>query len=260
MSYTKAARRLAQASVIAAALGVAAAAPAAATPAPGHGAPGTDAGGSAYGLTATGPVPVPTLPAVQSPGGEVRKSLLRENHTKMLDAGALNVKAARDRAHAQVADLRVPDAGLLAQAVTARCQAGRGSARLAGAMIGGRPLAVDPPPNTVVPVDVPKLGRVALTLNKQWREADGRLTVTAIALDLPVAGRPESLRVASATCGRPSKRHCGCHGHHDGPKTPESTPPADPKPAGPAKPVKGKPVAGTAPRPVPVKGDLPVTG
>lgn len=218
MRHTHAVKRFATAGLMAAGLAAAAA------PAPAFAAaPGSE--GSAYGLTVTGPLAVPPVPAVSSSTGTVRKSVLRENRTKLVKASALDVDASASRARSAVAHLSVPSAKLLADAVTAKCAAGQGGARLAGASIAGKRLDSTPPPNTTVPVDVDGLGRTALVLNKQQRMADGRLAVTGMELSLP--GKKGAIRVASATCG---------------------------KAAGPAH------GPSEAPAPKPVRHDLPVTG
>lgn len=215
MRHSHAVRRLAAAGLLAGGL-VAAGTPAlAATPA---------GEGSAYGLAVTGPLAVPPVPAVSSSTGEVSKRLLRENHTKLAKADALDVSASAARARSSVARLAVPAAKLGANAVSAKCVGGQGSARLANAVLAGKRLDASPPPNTTIPVDVDGLGRTSLTLNKQQRTADGRLNVTAMELMLP--GGKGALRVASATCGRGAA------------------------PRGPAE----------APAPTPVEHDLPVTG
>ncbi|TDC54484.1 hypothetical protein E1281_16010 [Actinomadura sp. KC345] len=183
--------------------------------------------GSAYGLTASGPVTVPPVPAVSSTTETVRRSLVREDRTKLVKASALDVSASAARARSSVADLSVPAAKLMAGAVTATCDGGRGSANLARAVIAGKRLDASPPPNTTVPVDIEGVGRASLILNKQERMADGRLAVTAMELNLPLPGKPATVRAASATCGK---------GH------------------GPAKPPSD------APAPTPVEHDLPVTG
>ncbi|WP_030175488.1 choice-of-anchor P family protein [Spirillospora albida] len=213
--------RLAAASLLAAAGGGLAlgAAPAAADGGP---------GASAYGLTATGPAAVPPAPAVSSSSGTVGKRLLRTPRTKLLSASALDVRAAANRSRSRAAGVSVPMARLTAAAVSAACTNGTGSARLAGAVVGGRRLASAPPPNTTVPADIEGLGRVALVLNRQQRLPDGRLSVTAVELTLPV--KNTQVRIASATCGR------GPAGGHEG--------------GGGAE----------APAPTPVRRDLPVTG
>src|SRR5690606_25945956 len=196
MRHTHAAKRIATAGLLAAGLatGLTATTPALAAPAQG-------AEGSAYGLKVDGPVSVPPVPAVSSTTGTVRRNLLRENHTKLIDASALNVSAAPARARSTVAKAAVPAAELLAEAVTAKCRDGQGSAHLARAVIAGKRLDASPPPNTTIPVDVEGLGRTSLTLNKQQRMADGRLAVTAMELRLPLPGKPATVRIASATCG-----------------------------------------------------------
>ncbi|WP_067451632.1 choice-of-anchor P family protein [Actinomadura macra] len=157
--------------------------------------------GSAYGLTASGLIPVAPVPAVASTSGEVSKSLLREDHTKLVKASALAVRAKAGHARSSVARLSVPAAQLLASAVTATCDGGRGRAHLANATIAGRRLSVAPPPNTTVPVDLDGVGRASLVLNKQQRLQDGRLAVTAMELSLPLKGAT-TIRIASATCGQ----------------------------------------------------------
>ncbi|MFC9976833.1 choice-of-anchor P family protein [Spirillospora sp. NPDC127200] len=253
MCCRKATRRLAQVSVVATAAGLLAAAPAAAETG-GDAARATASvarsggpGASAFGLDAAGPVRVPPVPAVSSDAGEVARSLVREDRTKLVKAAALEVKAQRDRARSQVADLRVPSAGLRAEAVTAKCLAGRGSASIADAVVAGKPLAVAPPPNTTVPVDLPELGRASVVMNKQRRLPDGRLNVTALEVVLPLGqGKTESIRVASATCGRAG-------GRPEEPKGPHG-------PQGPRGPQKPAQQHAEAPAPTPVKGDLAVTG
>lgn len=180
--------------------------------------------GSAYGLAVTGPLAVPPVPAVSSTTGTVSKRLLRENHTKLARASALDVSASAARADSSVTRLAVPTAKLAADAVSAKCRNGQGTANLANAVLAGKRLDSTPPPNTTIPVDVDGLGRTSLTLNKQQRTADGRLAVTGMELMLP--GDKGALRVASATCGQGA---------------PVRTP-------------------SEAPAPSPVKHDLPVTG
>ncbi|WP_019632083.1 choice-of-anchor P family protein [Actinomadura atramentaria] len=227
MSSFKAARRAVQIGLVAAAFGATATAPAlAAAPAP---APAPAPGSSAFGLTATGPVALPPLPVAQSLSDTVSRSLLREN-LKVVDAGVLNVKAAKGYAHSDVATLKVPTAGLFAQAVSATCRDGRGVSHVANAVVAGKHLDVSPPPNTTVPFHVDGLGDGSVVINKQERLGDGRLRVTALAVRVPLGGgKAQTILVSSATCGKL-----------------------------PAKPVT--PPHSAAPKPHPVRGDLPVTG
>ncbi|MBE1531947.1 choice-of-anchor P family protein [Actinomadura algeriensis] len=216
-------RRIATAGLLATGL-AAALAPALAPPAlaePGSGG----AAGSAYGLTLSGPLDIAPIPAVSSGSEQVEKALLREKSTKLVRAEVLDVKAAASRARSKVARLSVPSADLLASAVAAKCDDGRGSAHLLNARIAGREIDASPAPNTRIPVKIEGVGDATLTLNKQRRMPDGRTNVTAMELTLPLT-EPTTLRVASATCGK---------------KAPGKKRPA-------------------APAPTPVKRDLPVTG
>jgi hypothetical protein len=224
MRYSHAVRGIVAAGLVTTGL-VTAPAPALAAAVPQGAVPQSE--GSAYGLTASGPVSVPPVPAVSSTTETVRKSLLREESTDLVKASALDVSASAARARSTVAKAAVPAADLMADAVTAKCHGGQGGAHLARAVIAGKRLDASPPPNTTIPVDVEGLGRTSLTLNKQERMADGRLAVTAMELRLPLPGKPATVRIASATCGKPS---------------------------GPAE----KP--SDAPAPTPVEHDLPVTG
>ncbi|QFG23510.1 choice-of-anchor P family protein [Actinomadura sp. WMMB 499] len=214
-------RRLTTAGLLAAGLG-AALAPALTAP-----ALADQGSGSAYGLTLAGPLDIAPVPAVSSGGEQVEKSLLREKGNKFVQAEVLDVRASAARARSKVARLSVPSADLLASAVAAKCDGGRGSAHLADARVAGRRLDVTPPPNTRIPVKIEGVGDATLTLNKQRRMPDGRMNVTAMELTLPLT-EPTTLSVASATCGRPAK-------------TVEKKQPE-------------------APAPTPVRRDLPVTG
>lgn len=255
MRYRNVTRLLVKASTIAGAAGLLAALPATdATAAP-------KGEGSAYGLSVTGPVGVPPVPAVSSRSAEVRKSLLREDSTKLVKASALDVKATSARAGSTVAHLAVPMAKLGASAVAVKCDGGRGSTRLAHALLAGKGLNVAPPPNTTVPVRVNGVGKASLVLNKQRRTADGRLAVTGMVLNLPV-GKGASVQVAHATCGKHGTHQGGVvqsthsghnqqssHGHH-----------AHHGKSGNHGNAGGHGKPGEAPAPSPVRNDLPVTG
>ncbi|WP_242902634.1 choice-of-anchor P family protein [Actinomadura terrae] len=225
-------RRLTTAGLLAAGL-VATTNPALASPAEHPGRAGGE--GSAYGLTAIGAIPIAPVPAVSSRAGTARKSLVREEHTKIVQAYALDVAARAGHARSTVARLNVPPANLTAGAVTVTCDGGRGTTHLADALIAGRRLDVSPPPNTTIPVDVTGVGRTSLILNKQWRTRDGRLAVTGMELNVPlskVVGKNSTIRIASATCGQAAAPH-----QHPRPRP-----------------------AQEAPAPTPVKRDLPVAG
>ena len=241
---------------------------------------------AAYGVAASGPIRLPATPAVVSQGAEVRKSLARENR-KLFSAAALDTRATGRDAHATIKDLKVPDARFSADALTARCRGESGSSHLADARLQGKRLGARPRPNTVVPVQVPGVGTVKVTLNKQQRLRDGRLAVTAMEARVPLGDLgTETISTAAVTCGRAARKQ-GSPGAPGSPGSPGS--PAEPGgqggPAGPAAPGggnqgapggpgsgAGKPRGGSgpggapaerpakAPKPVPVKGDLPVTG
>ncbi|MFC5754560.1 choice-of-anchor P family protein, partial [Actinomadura rugatobispora] len=186
--------------------------------------------GAAYGVAATGPVRLPATPAVVSRGAEVRKSLAHENRTKLFSATAMDTRAASRHARSTVKDLKVPGAALSADAVSARCRGGRGSARLANTVIDGKKMGVRPRANSVVPVKIPGVGTAQVTLNKQQRLRDGRLAVTAVEAKVPMGRRgTETIRTGAVTCGRATHKH-------GGPTSPNS-PGAPAGPGTPAKPV-----------------------
>jgi hypothetical protein len=165
-------------------------------------------------------VAIPATPAVAATAD---KSLAELPANPLIDVKLLHVTARPDFARASVTDLRVAKAALTAHLITATCVNGAGISHLAGARLAGHALAVNAAPNSAITVPVQGLGTAAVTLNKQTRNADGSLTVTAIEVTLPVGpGRTQTLSVSSATCA-------------------------------------GAPT-GTAPKPTPVPSNLPVTG
>ncbi|GLW12894.1 hypothetical protein Misp01_80220 [Microtetraspora sp. NBRC 13810] len=159
--------------------------------------------GSAYGLSATGPVAIPPLPAVSSPNGAIaRRSLFQEPTNGLITASGLLVQANSANSRASAADVATLDKAITAEAVTARCSNGRGTANLTHANIGGRTIDAAPAPNTVIPVTIEKYGTASVTLNKQFRRADGRLSVTAMEVSVPLPnGKSQRVDVASVTCG-----------------------------------------------------------
>ncbi|MCP2337734.1 choice-of-anchor P family protein [Actinomadura rupiterrae] len=228
MRYGTVTARLARGVVLAAVGGLLTAGPAVAAPQDGKTGTG-DREGSAFGLALSGPIPLAPKPAVASASGTRRAALLDEQHTKVLKASALDVAASPAMSRASVAKLRVAAVKLAADLVRAHCSGGKGAAELVDAVIAGRRLPVSPAPNTTIPVDLPQLGQVALVLNKQERVPNGT-RVTAMELTAPLGKLgTEVVQVSSATCLPVVKAPSG----------------------------KG---AGTAPRPKPVRHDLPVTG
>jgi len=223
--------------------------------------------GSAFALSASGLLNVSAVPALDGSRGYQERSVADlTTPDGQLSAHALNVAVHETSARASVADLRIGlaqlpqlrdlDLGLLsASAVRAVCENGQGSATLARASLAGRPLEVTPPPNTTIPL----AGLGSIVLNKQTRNADGSLTVTA--LHVRVNG-VQDIDVASATCAKSAS-------DSETPEEPTTSPQPTTEPGkptdkpgdngdqgdkgdqnGPAK----------APRPKPVRGHHPVTG
>jgi hypothetical protein len=221
----------------AAALPLAAAVPAHAT---------DNAAGSAFGISATGPIAIPATPAVSFSGtNTVSRSVAELPPNPVLKARVLNASAGKGHARASVADLRIPKARLSASLVTAKCVQGKGSSHLAEVKLNGKVIKAGATPNAAVGVKLDGLGTVSAVLNKQVRDARGRLTVTAIELTLPLGpGKNETISIASATCG--AGKDTPAPGKPGEPQTPPSTPPSAPP--------------DEAPAPTPVPGDLPVTG
>ena len=181
---------------------------------------------------------MPTISAVKSTGRPADRSLAKLPPNKLVSASVLHTTAAGAKARAAVADLAVRKLHLSAHAVTAKCVHGHGKVDLVSARLGKKHLAVSPAPNSAVKADLGELGTATVTLNKQTRAADGSLTVTAIEARVPIAGKVETVRVSTATCGA---------GHHAAPS---------PSQPGPSQPAPGH----NAPAPTPVHHDLPVTG
>ncbi|MFI6325738.1 choice-of-anchor P family protein [Nonomuraea sp. NPDC050556] len=158
---------------------------------------------SAFGLAASGPVAIPALPSVTSAdGGTSRLNLVTHSTEKLVKASVLKVVAKEGRARSSAAGVDALDSAITADAVAARCSRGAGSTKVAGMTVGGTAIDLTPAANTTVPLRVAGLGTASVTLNKQVRHADGSLTVTGLALAIPLGGgRSESINLASVTCG-----------------------------------------------------------
>ncbi|MQA07275.1 MAG: hypothetical protein GEU98_01765 [Pseudonocardiaceae bacterium] len=195
---------------------------------------------TAYAIGASGLLDVAKTPYLDSSNGFQEKSLANlDVPENLLSTGVLNSSVDEGSASSSVADLKVSLAqildndmlGLTASLIKATCEEGEGSAALADAKIAGKDLDVSPPPNTGV--EVPGLGGVVL--NKQEKNEDGSLSVTALHIDL---GGQQTIDIANASCGM---------SEDDAPK-----PPGDGD--------DGGDDGGKAPRPTPVAGHHPVTG
>ena len=216
----------------------------------------TGGGDSAFGLSASGLVNIPPTPAVSSAARPHDKSLVELPANRLVRLKVLHVTTKKGHARASVVDLKVAKAALSAHLITARCDRGRGSSHLVKASLAGHRLAADAAPNSSVSVPVQGLGTVSVVLNKQVRNPDGGLTVTAIEVSLPLGpGRAQTIDISSATCSGGSVGTPGSPGSPSGPGSPGAPSPS---------PTPGSPGSSTppsqAPAPTPVPGNLPVTG
>jgi hypothetical protein len=202
-----------------------------------------DGFGRAYGISASGLVNIPSTPSVESSSATpARDSVLELPSNPLIEARVLGVDAVAGHARASVADVKLVKAALSAELITAECKNGKGVSRLVKLVVGGKQIDVTPKPNTSIAVNLNTGSLVQLTLNKQVRNSDGSLTVTAVELGVGL-GHGKSLQkvsISSATCKG---------GHDDEQPNPPGTPNPDPTTP-----------PGEAPAPTPVPGDLPVTG
>ncbi|GAA5073133.1 hypothetical protein HNP84_009262 [Thermocatellispora tengchongensis] len=161
--------------------------------------------GTAYGLSAEGPVRIQPIPAAVSRDGKtVHRSVLRPKNP-LVSASAMEVTTNGRNSQASAADVSTLQRQVAANAVSARCENGRGVSNLAGAVIGGRDIDANPAPNTTIPVTIERVGTASVTLNKQVRQADGRLAVTGLSIDMPMSnGKRQTIDVASVVCGTPT--------------------------------------------------------
>lgn len=202
--------------------------------------------GSAFGIAASGLVNVPPTPAVSSAARPHDKSLVQLPANPLVLLKVLHVTARSGHARASVVDLKVARAELSAHLITARCDAGQGSSHLVKASLAGHRLAVDAAPNSRISIPLQGLGTASVVLNKQVRNADGGLTVTALEVSLPLGpGKAQTIDVSSATCAAGSGSGGGSPTPSPTPSSPGTTTP---------------PSGGQAPAPTPVPGNLPVTG
>lgn len=163
--------------------------------------------GSAFGLAAEGPLAIKPLPAVESDGSAVSKSLLPPTNNGLIDVSALTVRADRRNAEARATGVSALQQQITASAISAKCVGDKGVANLANAKVAGREIDSSPAPNTTVPINIAPYGEGSVTFNKQYRTPDGRLSVTGMAVELPLPeGKKQTLDVSSVTCGERKKR------------------------------------------------------
>jgi hypothetical protein len=182
---------------------------------------------SAFGISATGLVNIPQTPTVTAASHPDSKSIVSVPRNPLVKLSVLRTHAVPGHAEASVVDLRIakaaisPKAALSAKLITATCDDGVGSAKLADVRLAGRAIQAGASPNSRITVPVEGVGAVQVTINKQVRNPDGTITVTALQLAMQALGKSQTVDISSATCA-------------------------------------GAP--GEAPKPNPVPSDLPVTG
>lgn len=154
-------------------------------------------------VTGVGSVTVGPVPSVDLPGGggNVSTSALSASAPPVLAVGVLNVSsqganlgthAGFSTSKAQVLAANLLSGALTAEVITATCTSnGDGSTgltTLAGAQAGGNGLAVNPPPNTTIPVGT--IGTVVLNeqIVTNTPGVETKITVNAIHITLNVAG------------------------------------------------------------------------
>lgn len=227
---------------------------------------GTEQPGSAFGLSAKGPVAIKPLPIVEATEEKpVHKSVLPSAQNGLISASSLDVIAGRRQAEARAADVIALQRKVTAGAISARCEGGRGVANLANAVVAGKEIDSSPAPNTRIPIDIAPYGKGSVTFNRQYRMDDGRLSVTGMTIEVPLAqGKQQTIDVASVACGKAKKDASSTRGTKDTKKDKEAKKKGteDKKGATPdlATDVEQDRVDDAAPAPSPARADLPVTG
>lgn len=158
--------------------------------------------GSAYGLSAEGLVSIAPTPWVVSTTSEtVTKSLVTIPANPLIKGTVNNATASLAHAAASVVDIEVGRLGLRASVIKATCDNGSGGASLAKVTLGGQTLPLYPPANTMLKLPLGSMGGAEITLNRQVRNRDGSLTVTAVHVNVVVAGTiKQSIDIAKVTC------------------------------------------------------------
>jgi hypothetical protein len=196
---------------------------------------------SATGITSTG-LNLPPLEAVTSNGPLQDQSLITIPANPLLSGKILHETAdgTLGKARSSVADLDLGQGKLIASLLTASCTPGGGKSDIVHAVLAGHDLPVSAPPNTTITVPpkspiktgLPSAPQIAaITLNKQVKNSDGGMTVTALEVVLGPAGQQKTIDISTA--------HCAALAAHTAPSSPAAPP---------------------APAPTPHHGTLPVTG
>jgi hypothetical protein len=145
-------------------------------------------------------------------------------------AGSASAEAVVEEvALAIVGAVTILEADVVSATCTASLSGVTGSTTLAGAEVLGTALDASPAPNTALAVGpVAGVGSASVTLNRQVENADGSLSVTALAVELDIdildgVTITGSLEISTATCGVA-----------EGVEIPVVPSPAQPVPAAPA--------------------------
>lgn len=213
----------------------------------------TGASNSAYALAANGLVQIPAVSQVASSHALMDKSLISVPHNPLINAKVLHSTAGAGFARASVADVDALEHQLSAHVITAKCVNGEGVVNIASARLGKERLAVTPAPNSALTAPLGSLGGAQVILNKQVRNADGSLSVTAIEVNLKLAGKTQTIDIASATCAANGANPSPSQSAQPTPSQSPTTPATNGNGGGGTG-------TGTAPAPKPVAGNLPVTG
>jgi hypothetical protein len=160
--------------------------------------------GSAYGLSAEGIVAIaPTPWVVSTTSATVTKSLVTIPANPLVKGTVNNATASIAHAAASVVDVEAGRLGLRASVIKATCDNGSGGASLAQVTLGGQTLPLYPPANTTLKLPLGSLGGAEVVLNRQVRNRDGSLTVTAVHVNVVLAGAiKQSIDIAKVTCFR----------------------------------------------------------
>ncbi|MGH3375164.1 MAG: choice-of-anchor P family protein [Actinoallomurus sp.] len=161
---------------------------------------------SAYGIAASGLLNIPRTPSVTAGSRPNTRSVVSIPGNPLVQLSVLRTRAVPGHAEASVVDLRIakvaisPNAVLSAKLITAKCDDGVGQSRLVDVRLAGRAIQAGASPNSRITVPVEGLGGVQVTVNKQVRNPDGSVTVTALELAVRALGRSQAIAISSATC------------------------------------------------------------